>query len=151
MGRKDKGVYLAVLILLRVNCCIGLPLSSSISFGNGRLKYSCRGPAPCSGSSWFSSSGCWSPWAACDDCSVSEPPDCLFFSEVMDFLLCLPINDRRLRLLLLTVNLLVAHLARFVLSILLLSGLLLPLLIVPSPVSLGVEGVIARVLRAGPD
>lgn len=50
--------------------------------------------------------------------------------------------------LLLTVNLLVAHLDRFVLSILLLSGLLLSLLAVPSPVSIGVRGGIARILRA---
>lgn len=151
LGIKDRGVYFAVLILLRVKCCMGLPFSSTRSLGRGRLKYSCRGPGPCSCSSCGScSSGCSSSLARCDDCSVSEPPDCLFFSDVTGFLLFLPMRDRRLRPLLLTVILLVAHLARFVLSILRLSGLLLPLLVAPSPGSLGVEGVIVRWLRARP-
>lgn len=150
-GTKDKGVYLAVRILLRVNSCIGLPSSSSRSGGNGRLKYSCRGP--CSRSISSSSSISLVPWSpswgfAWDDCKVSEPPDCLFFSEVTDFLLLRPMSDRRLMPLLLTVNLLVAHLERFVLSSLVLSGLLLSLLTVPSAVSLGVRGGIARMLRA---
>lgn len=86
-------------------------------------------------------------------CSVSEPPDRLFFSDWADFPFCLPIKDSRFMLLLFTVIFLVAHLDLFVLSILLLSGLLLSLLVALSPVSLGVAGVgvIARLLRAKPD
>lgn len=149
-GMKDNGVYLAVRILLRVNSCIGAPSSSSSSGGNGKLKYSCRGPCSKSTSSSSSSVPLFSPSSgfACDDCKVSVPPDCLFFSDRTDFLFWRPISDRRLMPLLLTVNLLVAHLDRFVLSILLLSGLLLSLLAVPSPVSIGVRGGIARILRA---
>lgn len=145
-------MYLAVLILLRVNCCTGLPSSSTRLCGNGKLKYSCRGPGPCACSS---SSSCWGPpsWFGGEDCIVSEPPDRRFFSEVTDFLFCLPTKDSRFILLLLTVIFLVAHLDRFVLSILLLSGLLLSLLVELSPVSLGVAGVgvIARLVRARPD
>lgn len=151
---KDSGVYLAVLILLRVNCCAGLPSSSRRFCGKGRLKYSCRGPGPCLCS--CSSSSSWSEpssWFCGEDRSVSEPPERRFFSDVTDFLFCLPINDRRFIPLLLTVIFLVAHLDLFVLSILLLSGLLLSLLVALSPVSLGVAGVgvIARLWRARPD
>lgn len=84
---------------------------------------------------------------------MSEPPDRRFFSDVTDFLFCRPTNESRFILLLFTVIFLVAHLDLFVLSILLLSGLLLSLLVALSPVSLGVDGigVIARLLRARPD
>lgn len=143
-------MYLAVRILLRVNSCIGAPSSSSSSGGNGKLKYSCRGPCSRSSSSLSSVSSCWSPSSgfAWEDCNVSAPPDCLFFSDATDFLFWRPMSDRRLIPLLLTVILLVAHLERFVLPIFLLSGLLLSLLAVPSPVSTGVRGGIARMLRA---
>lgn len=148
-GTNDNGVYLAVRILLRVYCCAGLPSSSRNCSGSGRLKYSCRGPVACSSSS-STASVCWVSLSCCD-CNVVEPPDCLFFSLWAKFSVCRLIKESRFMLLLLTVNFRVAHLDRFVLSIFLLSGLLLPLLIVPSSASDGVCGAIVRQSRAGPD
>lgn len=132
---------------------MGLPSSSRRFSGKGRLKYSCRGPGPCPCPSSSSSSSTSSSWPGGEDCNVSEPPERRFFSDVVDFLFCLPINDSRFTLLLFSVIFLVAHLDLFVLSILLLSGLLLSLLVALSPVPLGVAGVgvIARLLRARPD
>lgn len=49
-GMKDKGVYLAVRILFRGYVCAGLPSSSSISFGRGRLKNSLRDVVLCGSS-----------------------------------------------------------------------------------------------------
>lgn len=148
-GKKESGVYLAVRILFRVNCCIGLPSSSTMLEGSGWLKYSCRGPGPCDSSSSSPSSAFCPP--GCCEWRASEPPDCLFFSLWEGFNDCRPIRESRFRLLLLTVILRVAHLDLFVLSIFLLSGLLLPLLIVPSPASVGESGAIVWLSRARPD
>ncbi len=113
-GMKDRGVYLAVRILLRVYVCAGRPLSSLNSSGNGKLKRRVRGPGP-SGSLLIllaSLSGpdcCWTPLVCFRAVDAADTPDCLFSVEVVRLCL-LPIRERRLMLLLFTVSFRVAHL-----------------------------------------
>ncbi len=114
LGMKDKGVYLAVRILLRVYVCAGRPFSSLNSLGKGRLKNRVLDPGPWS-SLPFAWLFCSSPasLACCNEVDSAEAPDCLFSVEVV--LVCfLPTRERRLRPLLLTVNFRVAHLDLFV-------------------------------------
>lgn len=99
---NESGVYFAVRILFRGNCCIGCPSSSWSSGGNGRLKKSCLDDELllCASSTLLPSFGA---------SESAVPPDALFFSLAAP-LLCFPSNESRFMELLVTVNLRVAHL-----------------------------------------
>jgi hypothetical protein len=119
LGIKDKGVYLAVRILLRVYVCSGRPSSSLNSGGKGMLTNNILPSASSSeldmvlaASARFSSSSgiVLSSTSSCRNELL--PPECLFFSLEPVLLCILSMMEPLLFPPLLTVNFLVAHLDR---------------------------------------